>query len=1117
MGCTPSHSSKLQNITKNSFGSFRKGKTLNHQTDRSDSLTGTQSEDGGASSSHSETDSETWQRKSGCSLVEGVSHPSQSNLSFDGSECKPLSAVRGSLEQVCTNKVGVQEININMTQEKEEDKIKYETQKGKERSSVHEQKVDFPELLVKAHQSAYAYLNPSISKYETLLDLLDQAARTHFQLQQMVSFLALCYEQLNQVLEEITGDGEKLLKEYGEHLSWPIEKWATQQKHPPPDLLQQLLQYTIQRMQSVGKAVGEVSDSALADITDYFESASDLMAEKLRVKRMLEDRLCKVLVWIDTSAIRKPGPEDMALYSEDSGIGVESESLGGSEKPTQHRNSCESAKLNSSETTQEAGSLSLQKSKPPKGKKIHSSVSLNSLDSNGHTASVETESLFSMASMDEDDDNYEDDLDDEDGLDEKNIKECSHSTPASPSFLSRPAQKWIENPENVEMTLKMKHAISGRIRFLPEQNLSSRSVMGSRYTTQWKEEEEEEEKTRRPQTASASTTGKKSKATKQRRTRSAESLRSQEEDPTLLELQRTQKDLSRRLEKMSEGKTEHVKLTKPKMGREQTLLNTTANNRLRSSLAKNFSILPSQDKPILQKAGSKEMTEQEKRKEKKPSKGPFKATPPIPVASQHGRQSVKKLIDTFSQGKEMGNNLIPLKPLAPLKGIRKCGVLVFPSVGCHEFSSINRTENNNKLVTMRTDSKADDVDFDSFPPPPPEVLMDNSFQVSEELQKTTDGSPSSLSNCTTRRNLLNQQKATFSDRLRASLTSVNVLPSKGTLCRGSVKISPQKCMNQDSSSRRSSLDSQGDTEPETENEETASLYRQARKIIHLRHSTESPTNVPDSSEPSNKKEEDTPFSGSEKPLIYQDNISTAATEKLPRPPRGPPDNIIQSSLAQQKHSSTPLSPTAVQRKLPSPPVIHRQPASSSASPPMSRKLPSPPTTRKLPSPPQQRKLPHTPSQLSNQGAVKTKSASPPTMRREVNPSSFCKTPSPPTSPRASCKKVYQARNIKDLGEDTSRVIGNAHSIFCPVTSSMFQAQPPTQASQAWSIPNTSILPRPWGDQARNRNTLGTVTQSPQPFIRRSYSDRRPVVQLKLPQYSASSITSGSEPTISTQG
>ncbi|TKS86276.1 hypothetical protein D9C73_020393 [Collichthys lucidus] len=171
----------------------------------------------------------------------------------------------------------------------------------------------------------------------------------------MVTFMALRFEEIIQGLEEMADEGEKVLKENGEHLAWPSQmknlssslplKCGSASIEPPPDLLQQLLQYTTQRMRNVSQTVGGIGDSALEEAAEYFASVSELLEEKLKVKRAVETRLMQVLSRIEMASLRKPGPEDSALFSEDSGIGAENESLAGSERH-QRRESCESSGTN---------------------------------------------------------------------------------------------------------------------------------------------------------------------------------------------------------------------------------------------------------------------------------------------------------------------------------------------------------------------------------------------------------------------------------------------------------------------------------------------------------------------------------------------------------------------------------------------------------------------------------------------------------------------------------------------------------------------------------------------------------------------------------------------------
>ncbi|MGH0156421.1 UNVERIFIED_CONTAM: hypothetical protein FKN15_052248 [Acipenser sinensis] len=796
------------------------------------------------------------------------------------------------------------------------------------------------------------------------------------------------------------------MKESGEHLAWPIEKGGVLRKEPPPDLFQQLLQYSIQKMQLVGGTVCGVTDSALEEAVDYFGAASDLMAEKLKVKRGLDGRLARVIGKIEEAAVRKLVPEDMTLYSEDSGIGGESKFLAGSERHQQCRKSCESAS---------DGVTKSYKCYPP----------------------------------------------------EKNKASASPPPPAMPGDAEVP-----KAPKDIRMCTNFsRNSLDSNCSSLVADFKDSESL-----PTQWPEEEEH--KGKRPQTAAAITIGgKKGAVAKQRRSRPAESLRGQGEDTTLMELHRTQKDLSHRLEKMSEGKTADGRSTNPRLGGNQPLANTSSNNRLHSSL--DFSILPSQDRPVLQKSasGKQGVEEEKKKKEKSGGRGPLKATPPSTPPPKNERKSVKRLIDTFSQIKENVNDTGPLKPLAPPKGVRKCGVPILPSMGYWGLAPINSRGDVWDLGAEGEGTIPGDIDLDSLPPPPPEVLMDNSFQITDRPNDTSI--PSTNSNGTRGRSP-NPQRMSVSQRLKVSLNSIHVLPSKGNFRRGLVNVSPQRSGRQVIGSRSSSVESQPEFKLDPEKEEAANLYRQARKIIHLRHSTESPSG-----------------SSIEKVQTTRDfNISTrkacpthGATEALPGPPslpQGPPSPPSSPSRTTpptppplsgtRKLPTTAASQPTQHRRLPNPHILQRQPSLPSASPPTTQKQPSPPMQRKFPCPPSLQSHPQ---------------------------------PTPPSA-------VWNSKDLGDEQPPSAHSLGNFQSIFCPGSCSVFEAQPPVP--QVYPPPSRCILSHPWGEQAsRNRAMLSAVTHSPQPFVCQSCSDLRPGITLRLPFSPVSSSSSGSKLAISSHG
>ncbi|XP_014000423.1 photoreceptor cilium actin regulator [Salmo salar] len=225
--------------------------------------------------------------------------------------------------------------------------VKQGCRKEKEiNTSIMQGKVDLPMHMVRAHQAAYKYLNPNISKCETLLEMLDQVAQTQLSLQPMMTVIVMRFEEVNQALEEMADDGELMLKEHGNHMAWPSEtrapapipaKPSADPSEPPPDVLQQLLQHSTEKFKLVGSLVQGLGDTALEDAADYFASLSKLLGERLQAKRAVEERLSQVLARVEAAA--KCNLDDLSLHSEDSGIGGENESLMGSERHRRQRGS----------------------------------------------------------------------------------------------------------------------------------------------------------------------------------------------------------------------------------------------------------------------------------------------------------------------------------------------------------------------------------------------------------------------------------------------------------------------------------------------------------------------------------------------------------------------------------------------------------------------------------------------------------------------------------------------------------------------------------------------------------------------------------------------------------
>ncbi|XP_063040062.1 photoreceptor cilium actin regulator [Engraulis encrasicolus] len=972
---------------------------------------------------------------------------------------------------------------------------------------VPEVKVDFPELLVKAHQAAYSYLNPSITKYEVLLGLLDNAAQTQLLLQPMVSFMLMRYEEINRGLEEIVDEGEKLLKEHGEHLAWPCptkkssgtkasassSASASPTTEPPqPDLLQQLLQYTVQRMHLVSQSVSGVGDAALEEAADYFTSVTDVLEDKLAAKRASEARLMQLLSRVEAASLRRPGPEDSALFSEDSGIGGESESLLGLDRHRHRRESCES-----SATTRTSGSspmgvvptpallrgAGLGRFKPALQR--GSSLSLTSLDSFCNLAKDQVTSELlrrSMDSIDNDNDEEEDgddekeegkekDRKDDGGRDDGNNKSSPRHAAHQPRRL--PSRR-IENPQNIEMTLKLKDAISGRIRFLPSEKVNSNTNSPSKTKQpespkisrrQWSEGGAEMTTPRRPQTP---TPKRKSTAVRHRRAHSADSIR-KAEDPTLLELERTQKDLSQRIEKMSKAEG-NIRSNGPKgKGKTQPPASTS----------------PSTPRP----AGG----------------------------AYGGRNNVKRLIDTFSQGvEEVQHTPENAKVLGPLKGVLKCGVPIIPGLGGAALA-IGSDDGDVRRSDSRCSDRLTDVDIDSLPPPPLEVLMDNSFENVHvgggggEVGRGGGYSP-----------LL--RRPTVTQRLRASMQCVSVLPSRGNMRPGgggppsssstntttlppcgaqqelSAAAAASAASYQESTMTEVSADSSGNSNafgfsPKKVQRMGLNAGRKSRGL------QQSPSRQRDST--SSDSVPSTPESNGGR--HHQTTAAKSKSKRVRMLPTTPPVVNPSSSLV-----------TAAQRRLPSPPVLHRK--QQQPTPPS-----TPPATRKLPTPPPVSQRRHATS--PNSATSKQRDQQPGPAAATSSTSYSFKTPSPPASPKTQRwgRDSNSSSDASSSASASSRVSSNARSVFCPASPCMFEAKPccsVPKKPQAWASTESPPPPAPapptayfWGERGRF-----PVSVPGRPYVRRSQSERRPSLHSASSDRTSPSVaeTCGSEPTIATQ-
>nr|DBA27347.1 TPA: hypothetical protein GDO54_011506 [Pyxicephalus adspersus] len=1120
-----------------------------------------------------------------------------------------------------------------------------------------EKKVDFPELLVKAHQDAYAFLNPNLSKYEGVISMVNQATQTQLIMQQMTSFMTLRFDEINQCLGEIADDGEKLLKAVEGNLTWPCEK-DNLSEHP--DLLQQLLQYTVNRMQSLNCTVSSLTTNALQETCSFLQSAVNSFQEKLKKKEHHDKRLLKVIKALEDSAAgsTQPQPNDLTLYSEDSGIG-DSESIRGYKSPEKMERkastdisghislkqgeeiiskeglTCGTNMVNStadfnsgSDKVAEISQKQVDNPKVCRQISITSNISESSL---GTCATLEQDSVQDPEDSSSSDDSYEESDDNKSLSSQVTLPQRPVTSPARTCSYKH-LSKWIENPENEEMTLKMKEAISEKIKFVP--GISSSDV--------WTREEVCLE-VLRPSTADGSNR----RTARHRRSRSAESLKSQSEDPTLLELQRTQKELTKKLEQLYLSNGTRSKETPQNCSSKSFVhagcisASAAPTNKLKACLDKGFNILPSQEmfpvrKPKMNVPKDPNANHDNPLVSTKLPKEDEKIVDNPALAEQKlesiisPRQSVRKLIQAFSPEENLIKNL-NRKTLGPLKCVRKVGVPVLPPTipACKGLQVLDNNNDNlskadriyinasaNLVTNICVTSSSASQDFnmtytnefgiedpENLPPPPLEILMDDSFSLLPCDGPYHNSLPSAIKNAPTTSKI--KTSINIKDLLPNKNSTETYMPTVRTSGKKEPVIELRKLSLQSGQHNR---EKDPVLDPMRKNEiEVAHLYKQSHKIIPLQNPGDADTlkSIPhiDSADQSTplslpKQKQCSPtLQRSEKSQVTLRRTSpTRATacsppteRKISNPPTGraivktrsqaqpsPPPVQKGSSPScsfrvpsppnQSKLSSPPtlckltsppnqskLSSPPTLRKLPSPPQIRRQQSPPShqslPSPPQIRRQQSPPSHQRLPSPPQirrqqsppshqrmpspaqirrqqsppsQHRLPSPPQSQKQQSSppLTRKKQSPPSQRRAFSPPSSRRehsppahfTPSPPLSPSFTHRGL---RRNSDEPQASPKMIGNAQSIFCPSSTSLFEAKPasppcinnlgesaPNQASV--SVLKHSLSGRQYDDQHRR---LATSAANPQPFVRRCYSDRRPRVQLRLPTSASTSVLS----------
>ncbi|KAI7800070.1 hypothetical protein IRJ41_023729 [Triplophysa rosa] len=553
------------------------------------------------------------------------------------------------------SKKGTEEIKTKRKQGKQR---KLRKQRLRETSYVQSK----AEFILKAQHRACAYLNPSISKYESLLELLDQASQTRLSLRSTVASVILHYEEINQALEEMAAEGEQMLWEHGHYMTWPssLKDCPLTISKPnndlntsevPSEMLRQMLLHSTLKMISVGDSVRCLGDSALQELADYFGSLSELVEEKLRAKHAAESRLKQVLTRVEAAALGKGSPEDSALHSEDSGIGADNECQNGTERLRRHRNSS---------------------------------------GSNVGTISVCTTEIEEVNSR------YEQ-------MTDKMREAICSSSEADP--LNRDG-------------LQINDQVNKNVR----------------------------RNTRRPKTADNSCQVKRKSRHLRgpKHSQSTGCLCANVEGSDLNEQQRT----PRNKQTLQEFLTSKDFPGEPR-------------GRIRTKIRRHSSGGQNAVRYYGLQYGSK---------------GPFTATPPNSppefTPEPPGRHAVKRLINTFSQGVE-GNSRLDQRPSRVKSNKKSCLPLLLNSRGALTTNSSTRPPE------PRLSDRPEHVDLESLPPPPPEMLMDNSFERSTGLppQEWTQ-----WSQC-------RQQ--------RASLPRETVAPNRVNMQQGYISYSDTRPLRQD--------------------------------------------------------------------------------------------------------------------------------------------------------------------------------------------------------------------------------------------------------------------------------------------------------------------------------
>ncbi|CAF99017.1 unnamed protein product [Tetraodon nigroviridis] len=281
-----------------------------------------------------------------------------------------------------------------------------------------------------------------------------------------------------------------------------------------------------------------------------------------------------------------------------------------------------------------------------------------------------------------------------------------------------------------------------------------------------------------------------------------------------------------------------------------------------------------------------------------------------------GRNSVRKLIDTFSQGIEGQTNP---EALGPLKGVRKCGVPILPGLG--NVEAVLSTGVTSCRPQTPLSEKTDDLDLDSLPPPPWEVLMDNSYE-SVQNAPTEDADEA----VTKVEKSPQFKRAALAQRLRASVQPVTVLPSKAIVPQPSKAAILAKAENKGQDWQSKAIPSNMQPDPHSGLEKRFSYQLPQRgKLICKPETSHPPSRSKTTPQSTCYKTESPSFV----PLLsFQSTISTGLAKT---------ENVVQAKQ-QRRHSLCPEEQQPAFTLLPGVFIPVRGPAAPGSTAPSSLDL-----------------------------------------------------------------------------------------------------------------------------------------------------------------------------------